>query len=251
MDPVIEEIKQKIDIVALISNYLKVEKTGANYRALCPFHSEKKPSFFISPARQIWHCFGCGLGGDAFKFVMQIEGLEFGDTLRMLAQRAGVELKRQDPRVISERKRLYDICELAVKFFEKQLDANKIGQDAKKYLLGRRLSEESIKKWRIGYAPDNWQALLNFLTGMGFETSEIDKTGLIVKKEDGSGFYDRFRGRIIFPVFDLNSQAVGFGGRVFVQRSANEMLAKYINTPNTPLYDKSRSFTALMGRKWI
>ncbi len=240
MDPAIEEIKQKIDIVGLISGYLKIEKTGANYRAICPFHSEKKPSFFISPARQIWHCFGCGLGGDIFKFIMQIEGLEFGDALRLLAQRAGVELKRQDPRVRTERNRLYDICELAAKFFEKQLESSKIGQDAGKYLLGRGLSEDSIKKWRVGYAPDSWQALLSFLTEKGFNMLEIDRAGLAVKKEDGKGFYDRFRGRIIFPVFDLNSQIVGFGGRVFGEKDDEKITAKYINTPNTPLYDKSR-----------
>ncbi len=240
MDPVIEEIKQKTDIVGLISGYLKIEKTGANYRAICPFHSEKKPSFFISPARQIWHCFGCGLGGDIFKFIMQIEGLEFGDALRLLAQRAGVELKRQDPRVRTERNRLYDICELAAKFFEKQIELSKIGQDASKYLLGRGLSEDSIKKWRVGYAPDSWQALLSFLTEKGFNMLEIDRAGLAVKKEDGKGFYDRFRGRIIFPVFDLNSQIVGFGGRVFGEKDDEKITAKYINTPNTPLYDKSR-----------
>src|SRR4030042_6774893 len=134
MDSVIEEIKQRIDIVELISSYLKLEKTGVNYRAVCPFHSEKKPSFFVNPARQVWKCFGCGAGGDIFTFVMQIEGIEFGDALKILAQKAGIELKRQDPRLSTERKRLYDICELTTKFFEKHLTETKTGKEIIKYL---------------------------------------------------------------------------------------------------------------------
>lgn len=240
MDPIIEEIKQKIDIVGLVSSYIKLEKTGANYRAICPFHAEKKPSFFVSPARQIWHCFGCAAGGDIFKFIMQIEGIEFGDALRMLAQKAGVELKKQDPRIITERKRLYEICDRASKFFEKQLSLSLAGKKAKEYLLERGINEESIKKWRIGYSPESWRALFDFLKNSGYSIAEIDKTGLIVKKEGGNDFYDRFRGRIMFPIFDLNSHIVGFGARIFGDASKKENFAKYINTPATILYDKSR-----------
>lgn len=240
MDPVIDEIKQKIDVVSLISGYIKLEKTGANYRAICPFHAEKKPSFFVSPARQIWHCFGCASGGDIFKFIMQIEGLEFGDALRMLAQRAGVEIKKQDPRAITERKRLYEICDRASRFFEKQLFSSAIGKKAKEYLLKRGISEESIKKWRIGYSPESWTALRDFLENSGYSGAEMDRAGLVVKKEKGKDFYDRFRGRIMFPIFDLNSQIVGFGARVFGDVLAREAVAKYINTPATILYDKSR-----------
>ncbi len=249
MDPVIDEIKQKVDVVSLISSYIKLEKTGANYRATCPFHAEKKPSFFVSPARQIWHCFGCASGGDVFKFIMQIEGLEFGDALRMLAQRAGVEIKKQDPRVITERKRLYEICERASRFFEKQLFSSEAGKKAKEYLLERGISEESIKKWRIGYSPESWRALLDFLENSGYAGNAIDKAGLVVKKESGKDFYDRFRGRIMFPIFDLNSQIVGFGARIFGDVSAKEAAAKYINTPATTLYDKSRILYGLDGAK--
>jgi DNA primase len=237
----IDEIKNKLDIVGVIGSYIKLQKAGANYRALCPFHSEKKPSFFVSPARQIWHCFGCGRGGSIFNFIMEIEGVEFGDALRILAQKAGVELKKQDPKLKTERKQIYDISELACRFFEKQLSASAAGQKAKNYLLGRGISEESIKKWRIGYSPDKWRGLLDFLISKGFKKEEVEKSGLAIKNQDGK-FYDRFRGRIMFPIFDLNSQVVGFGGRVFssAKRPDGTDEAKYINTPSTFLYDKSR-----------
>ena len=161
MDSQIQEIKDKLDIVDVISSYIKLQKTGVNYRALCPFHSEKKPSFFVSPSRQLYTCFGCGQKGDVFTFIQEIEGVEFGDALRILAQRAGVTLKKQNPKLQTARKGLYEACELATKFFEKQLATGLLGQKAKAYLLEREITEESIRKWRIGFAPDTWNSLLN------------------------------------------------------------------------------------------
>lgn len=230
----IDEIKNRLDIVEVVSSYIKLKKAGMNYRALCPFHSEKKPSFFVSPTRQIWHCFGCQRGGDIFGFIKEIEGVEFGDALRILAQKAGVELKRQDPKLRTERQRLYEICESATRFFEKQLES-KTGQEVKKYLIGRGINENSIVKWRLGWSPDSWQGLVDFLVSKGYQKQELVKAGLVIRNEKGS-YYDRFRTRIMFPVFDLSSQVVGFGGRIF----KSEDTAKYMNTPATLLYDKSR-----------
>lgn len=251
MDSPVEEIKRRLDIVEFIGQYVKLKKTGANLSALCPFHSEKSGSFFVSPARQTWKCFGCNKGGDIFTFVQEIDGVEFGDALRILAAKAGVELKRQsreNAQVKTERQRLIEICELAARFFEKQLNASKAGEQAKQYLLNRGFSQDSIASWRLGWAPPSWQGLHDFLASEGYRDNEIVGAGLAGASGQGR-VYDRFRGRIMFPIFDFNSQVVGFGGRIFQsendapimsenQKTANE--PKYLNTVNTLIYDKSR-----------
>ncbi len=253
----IDEIKERLDIVQVISEYLPLKKVGANYRALCPFHSEKNPSFYVSPSRQIFKCFGCGKSGDIFKFIMEIEGVEFKDALQILAKKAGVEIKKEPIEKRTERQRLYEIYELATKFFEKQLEKTKRGKQAKEYLLSRRISEDSIKKWRLGYAPNTWRGLSDFLVSKGYKRDEIIKAGLAVKKE--SSFeqsknswdsYDRFRGRIMFPIFDLQDNVIGFGGRIFHPDSDQDSSEpKYLNTPNTLIYDKSRVLYGLNKAK--
>ncbi len=234
-DDTVEEIKSRLDIVDLVKEYVELEKVGSNLRALCPFHAEKTPSFFVSPSRQSWRCFGgCNIGGDIFDFVMKIEGVEFYEALQILAKKAGVEVKKRDPKKREEKDRLYEICELATKFFQTQLEKSKKGKAAKKYLVDRGIKEEAVKKWRLGYGPDSWQALSEFLISKGYKRKEIVKTGLAVKKDDHS--YDRFRGRIIFPIMNTASDPIAFGGRIFGEK---EDTAKYINSPQTPLYDKS------------
>ncbi len=246
MDSQVEEIKNKLNVIDVVGSYMKLTKTGINYRGVCPFHQEKSPSFFVSPGRQMWHCFGCGAGSSIFDFVMKIEGVEFGDALRILAQKAGVELKRENVQLRTERQRLYEICNLACLFFEKQLEGG-IGKEAEQYLLGRGLTKESVKKWRVGYSPDTWNSLTDFLIGKGYKREEVVKAGLAIEKENNrAASYDRFRGRIMFPVFDLNGQPVGFGGRVFKQQNET---AKYINTPQTLLYDKSGLLYGLHNAK--
>ncbi len=247
MDSQIEEIKNKLNVLDVVGGYMKLTKTGINYRGVCPFHSEKSPSFFVSPTRQMWHCFGCGAGSSIFDFVMKIEGIEFGDALRILAAKAGVELKRENIQLKTERQRLYEVCNLACLFFEKQLEASVAGKEVQEYLLKRGITTESIKKWRVGYSPDLWNSLTDFLISKGYQREEVVKAGLAIEKENNKGdSYDRFRGRIMFPIFDLNGQVMGFGGRVFKQVGE---IAKYINTPQTLLYDKSGILYGLNNAK--
>ena len=236
---VIDEIKNRLDIVDVVSSYLRLQKAGSNYRALCPFHSEKKPSFFVSPKLQIFKCFGCGKSGDIFKFVMEIERVDFKEALKILAEKAGVQLSTEkESEDFGEKSRFFKICELSAKFFERQLES-KTGKKVIDYLLGRKINMESIQKWRLGWAPDTKSSLIDFLKMKGFSIDEIEKAGLCFKKENGE-ILDFFRGRIIFPIFDLNSRVIGFSGRIFEKEGP-----KYINCRNTLLYDKSRTIYGL------
>jgi DNA primase len=232
----IEEIKSRLDIVDIIKEYVELEKVGSNLRALCPFHAEKTPSFFVSPTRQSWRCFGgCNDGGDMFDFVMKIEGVEFPEALRILAKKAGVEIKRTNPETVTEKENFYKLYQLATKFFERQLEASKRGKKAKQYILDRGISEEAINNWRLGYSPDSWQSLSEFLISKGFKRDKIIDSGLAIKKDDHS--YDRFRGRIMFPIMNTSGRPIAFGGRIF---GDSEDTAKYMNSPQTLLYDKSK-----------
>jgi len=237
----VDEVKNRIDVVDLIQGYIKLQKAGRNFKANCPFHSEKTPSFMVSRERQLWRCFGCGKGGSIFDFIMEIEGVEFADALRMLAQRAGVELKKIDPKLKTERTRLYEICDLATQFFSKQLEASQAGKKIKAYLSDRGLKQKTVSDWRIGYAPETWQGLTDFLNSRGYSDSEILKAGLGAKAEKPGkrAYYDRFRDRIMFPIKNLNGIVVGFSGRENPNQPDSRM-GKYINTPNTLIYDKSK-----------
>ena len=182
-----DEIKQKLDVVEIVGEYIKLAKAGRNYKANCPFHGEKTPSFMVSPERQIWHCFGCGEGGDIFKFVMMMEGIEFGDALRILAKRAGVILKRQDPQIQSQKKRIYEINELAAKFFAWQLEKSPAGQKAKKYLLDRGMEEQTIKDWfkQSGTLQETYRLYAQELDLIHQETVDIvRKAGVRVREQN-------------------------------------------------------------------
>ncbi|PJE51145.1 MAG: DNA primase [Candidatus Yanofskybacteria bacterium CG10_big_fil_rev_8_21_14_0_10_36_16] len=254
MEDNVSKIKDRLDIVDVIGGYVKLNKSGINYKAQCPFHNEKTPSFFVNPERQIFHCFGCSKGGDMFTFVQEIEGLEFPEVLKMLATKAGVELKQSTPEYKefqSEKTILFEISELATKFFEKQLWHSNTGKNVLKYLHERGTTDESIKNFRLGFAPDDWSSFSNFAKTRGYSEEEISKSGMGIKRNvdgqgggSGSGIYDRFRNRIMFPVTNLSGQVVGFSGRIFDvgggPTSGGEAVAKYINTPQTPIYDKSR-----------
>ena len=245
-----EEIKNKLDVVEVIGQYVKLQKAGANYRGLCPFHKEKTPSFFVSPSRQIWHCFGCGLGGDIFSFVMKIENIEFKESLKILAQKAGVELAYENPQVRSQKQRTVDVNKAATEFFEENLWKE---NDVASYLLKRGLKEETIKEFHIGWASDEWNQLSNFLVKKGFKPKEILDSGLAIPKN--TGIYDRFRSRIIFPIEDASQNIVGFTGRIFQGKAPLktirdiEKIGKYINSPQTLIFDKSKVLYGLSKSK--
>ncbi len=239
-----EEIKAKLDIVEVIREYVNVKVAGANFQALCPFHNEKTPSFIISPDKQIWHCFGCGRGGDVFSFVMEKEGLSFPEALRLLAPKAGVVLQYENPDNYARRNRLLDILELAGKYYARLLE-EEAGREARDYLKRRGLPSETIKEWQLGYSPDAWDKLYQFLktrplAGAKYTDEEIFLAGLTVRKEGDRGYYDRFRDRVIFPISDLNHNLIAFTARVNPAKEATEKMGKYINSPQTPVYDKSR-----------
>ena len=246
-----EEIKARLNIVELIGSYVRLEKSGQHWKACCPFHQERTPSFMVNEEKAMWHCFGCGKGGDVFAFVMEMEGLEFREALKMLAERAGVELPQYKGETQNKetKDRIYDLLELATKFYEKQLQGGVGKEKILSYLTGRGLSAESIGKFRLGYAPDGWRHTLDFLVGRGFRPEEIEQAGLILKKDGGGGYYDRFRDRIMFPIFDILGRVIGYSARV--TPGGDESQAKYINTPETPIYHKSRALYGLFQGKQV
>jgi len=234
----IEEILSKIDIVELINERVPLKKAGQNYKANCPFHSEKTPSFIVSPQRQIFKCFGCNIGGNAYKFLMEYEKMDFGEALRYLADRAGVKLKSYRPRADEdERKKLYQLNHLAAELYHYLLTEHKVGKKALNYLLKRGIKKKTIEEFNLGYAPQKYGFLEQFLIKKkGFSPQELIASGLVFKNRRGN-LTDRFRGRIMFALRDRRNNIVGFSGRII---EPQENTGKYINTPETMIYHKSQ-----------
>lgn len=231
----VELIKEKIDIVDFISGYINLTRAGKNWKGLCPFHKEKTPSFMVSPERQTWHCFGCNIGGDIFTFLMKYENLEFGEALRVLAEKAGVELKKISPQEHKYIGLLYELNELAKKFFISGLESNKKAFD---YILSRGLKPETISEFEIGFAPNLNDSLSIHLINSGYSPDDIIRAGLAIKNEKGR-IFDRFRGRIMFPIHNHFGKVVGFTGRILPEFESEDV-GKYINSPETPIFKKSK-----------
>ncbi|OIO64554.1 DNA primase [Candidatus Wolfebacteria bacterium CG1_02_39_135] len=234
----VQEIKERLDIVDFIRSYIPLTPAGKNLKALCPFHREKTPSFMVSPERQMWHCFGsCGEGGDIFKFLMKYENLEFYEALKILAEKAGVELKKISPAEHKQFGILYDISQSAKDFFKKQLEQS---TETLNYLKERGLKKETIEEFELGLAPNKFDDLSRYLTNSGYDIKDVERAGLIFKTERGS-YVDRFRERIMFPLYNHFGKVVGFSGRVLPRLEAEKPeLGKYINTPETLIFNKSR-----------
>ncbi|MDD3532300.1 MAG: DNA primase [Candidatus Shapirobacteria bacterium] len=234
----VEEVLSKVDIVELINERVPLKKAGRNFKANCPFHSEKTPSFVVSPERQIFKCFGCGQGGNAYKFLMDYEKMDFGEALRYLADRVGVKLKSYRPGPDeAKRRRLYEIHHLAAETYHFLLTKHQAGKQARKYLSDRGIKKETIEEFMLGYAPNKYEFISQFLVRKkDFSLEEAEASGLVFKNDRGS-LTDRFRGRIMFPLTDNRGNIVGFSGRIITPQ---ENTGKYINTPETVIYHKSQ-----------
>ncbi|MFA5935303.1 MAG: DNA primase [Patescibacteria group bacterium] len=233
----VEEIKTRLDVADVVQEYLPLKPAGSgSFRGLCPFHHEKTPSFYVNRPRQSWHCFGCNEGGDIISFVMRMEGMEFREALELLATKAGVELPTFDVKKQSDKKRLYEVNMMAAKYFRAMLLESPNAEHARTYAASRGIDDLTGDLWLIGYAPDGWSNLTEALTKKGATEDELIRAGLIGKREQGSGTYDRFRNRLMFTIADVHGNIVGFTGRLL---SDEQKEAKYVNTPETQIYKKS------------
>ncbi|MFH1838323.1 MAG: DNA primase [Candidatus Kuenenbacteria bacterium] len=242
MDNITDEIKSRLDIVEVIQEYIpNLKQAGANWKTFCPFHNEKTPSFMVSREKQIWHCFGCSEGGDIFSFIMKMEGIEFVDALKILAKKANVILKKQDPQLTNHRDKLLNICQLATNFYHHILVKLPQGEKARNYLKERKISIRTAEDFQLGFAPDSWENLTNFLLKKNFKENEIIESGMAIKSTNLNSknkIYDRFRDRLIFPIYDVHGSVIGFSARTLNNNKKEE--AKYINTPQTLIYNKSQ-----------
>src|SRR6267378_5401511 len=241
-----ERIRAANDIVDVIGSYLPLKRAGTNFVALCPFHREKSPSFNVSPQRQIFHCFGCHKGGDVFKFVMEHESVDFVEALRRLADRAKIPLEHEKSPVEQQsrhlKEKLLQIHEQIAQRWQSALANEASGQIARDYLAKRGVSEDAVKLFRLGYAPDLWDDTVNWARSKAYEAGLVEKAGLILKRESAEGHYDRFRGRLMFPICDEQGRVIGFSGRIL---TGDEKAAKYVNSPETPIFLKSKVFFGL------
>jgi len=235
----VDEIKQRIDIVDIISDYIPLQKAGRNFKALCPFHHENHPSFFVFPEQQTWHCFGaCGMGGDVFSFIMQKEGINFSEALQLLASRAGIKLtdsKTPDKVQDNKKQRLFQLNATACEYYHYLLVNTKAGEKARNYLNTRKISLQTAKEFHLGYSPGGWDTLKVFLTGKNYDEEDLKEAGLVIERETG-GSYDRFRNHLMFPIYNDQGYIMGFGARTL-----DGSLPKYVNSPQTLIFDKGSS----------
>ncbi|GIQ65354.1 hypothetical protein PACILC2_39220 [Paenibacillus cisolokensis] len=239
-ESVIAAVLRSHDIVETVGKYVHLTKHGKYMKGLCPFHSEKTPSFTVTPEKQIFHCYGCGKGGDVIRFVAEIEGYSFPEAVKTMAEQAGIPVSWSAPSagpspVDSARDKLREAHELAAKFYHYLLLNTAQGREAMAYLRSRGIGEKLIDRFVIGYAPKGWDTLAKFLESRKFDLGLMEKGGLLAAKQDGSGFVDRFRGRIMFPIWSRDGKVIAFGGRIL-----GDGQPKYLNSPETPLFAKSR-----------
>ncbi|WP_185243474.1 DNA primase [Citrifermentans bremense] len=238
-DEKVREVRERAPILQVISDYMSLKKSGANYQGICPFHGEKTPSFNVNPARGIFHCFGCGAGGNSFDFVMRMEGLSFPQAVKFLAKKVGVEiperpLSRDEKRRMDEQEQAFHINELACEYYLRVLESDEAGAAGRGYLQQRGVDRETAATYRMGFAPVGWDNLAKFLQRKGVPLEQAEKLGLLRKREGRDGYYDTFRNRLLFTISDLHGRAIGFGGRVM-----DDSLPKYINSPESVVYHKS------------
>jgi DNA primase len=248
-DETIESVRAATDIVDLVAASVPLKKRGKNYVGRCPFHQEKTPSFTVNQEKQMYYCFGCGAGGNVFTFLMESEKISFVEAVRTLAERAGIPLPsatEAEQERASEHDALFAACKFAGLFYHRSLSGTPEGAPALEYLRKRGFTEETIRKFGLGYAPNSWDALLRAARAEQIDAEQLERAGLVVRREDRSGVYDRFRGRVMFPIFSVSSRTIGFGARKFRE---DDPLAKYINSPETPIYQKSRVLYGLSHAK--
>ena len=241
---VIEQILRSVDFLRIVGRHCELTRKGKNYWACCPFHEEKTPSFSIDPEKGLYHCFGCKEGGNVFTFLEKMEGLSYMEALRRLASEAGVDLGRYQSEPgpsRDESARLRGLNELACNYYQQCLLKSEAGARARDYLAGRRINGESVEKWRLGYAPDGWDYVLNLAAKRGIDAEQVVRAGLAIRREDSPGCYDRFRNRLMFPIGDSAGRVIGFGARAL----SDEDQPKYLNSPETPLFSKGRCFFGL------